>query len=411
MLFYYYVNNFVSIFLEHFYNFKKMDKFEFINAFGKLVEVNDKKYGDFFTFVPSKLPPQLDFDKKVINALSRADSTLSKLSGAGLFLSNPNLLVTPYMKKEAISSSRIEGTQISLSEFFLQELENESNNSHDALEVNNYMRALNYGLKKIKTQNITVKLIREMHKILLIDVRGNDKSPGSFRDVQNWIGIPGSLPQEAKFVPPPVGEVERLLNELIDYINTYDEIPLLIKCALIHYQFETIHPFCDGNGRIGRVLITLYLIKKNKISKPLLYLSAFFERYKSMYCQLLLNANSDSKFIDWIFFFLNAIRVQAEDALDKTIQIQTLREQYRGKIQAESQNIQLLLIIDNLFINPYVGIKNVQKIVDVTFPTAKKLVDKLVDMGILKLRIKGKKRSKIYVAYEILEIIELKYYN
>jgi len=130
-----------------------------------------------------------------------------------------------------------------------------------------------------------------------------------------------------------------------------------------------------------------------------------------MYCQLLLNANNDAKFIDWIFFFLNAIRVQADDALDKTIQIQTLREQYRGKIQAESQNIQLLLIIDNLFINPYVGIKNVQKIVDVTFPTAKKLVDKLVQMKILKLRIKGKKRSKIYVAYEILEIIELKYYN
>ncbi len=381
-----------------------MDKTEFTNPFGELVEIEDKRWGNYLSFVPNKLPPEIEFDKKLVLALTKAEATLSKLSGVGLLLPNPDLLITPYLKKEALSSSRIEGTRISLDEYFLSEANENQENNIDALEVLNYIQATNYALKEIKTKPITLELIKESHKILMNNVRGNDKFPGKFRPIQNWIGLPGSKPQSAYFVPPPIEKIETLMQEMIDYMDTYDEMPILIKCALMHYQFETIHPFCDGNGRIGRALIVLYLIKKNKISKPLLYLSGFFEKYKPDYARLLAEANKKANFKDWLLFFLEAIKTQSEDAIEKAIRLQELKEKYRKQVQTKTQIISIMQIVDSLFVNPYITIKKAEKITKSSYPKAKRLISTLEELGILFVK-DNKERNKVFRAQEILEVI------
>lgn len=381
-----------------------MEKNDFQNAFGEIVEKGSGEHGNHFSFVPNKLPPKIEYDKELALDLSKADSTLSKLSGAGLLLPNSDLLVIPYLKKEALSSSRIEGTRISLSDYFLSEAQDLVKKDAESTEVGNYIKAMNYALEKIKTEPITLDLIKEMHKMLMEGVRGDEKIPGNFRPVQNWIGPPNTKIQKATFVPPPYEDVEKLMQQLVDYMNTNDETPLLIKIALIHYQFETIHPFCDGNGRIGRALITLYLCKKNKISKPLLYTSDYFEKYRSEYYNKLLRTNQTGEFKDWLKFFLDAIKTQSEDALDRTIKIQNLREEYRKKLQKETQSNNLIEIIDSLFINPFVQTTQIAKRLDVSYPTAKKSVNKLIKLGILK-PVGDRERNRLFVAHEILNII------
>jgi Fic family protein len=381
-----------------------MEVSEFKNAFGKLVEKENKEHGRYLAFIPEKLPPKFEYTPQMVLALSKADSTLSKLSGAGLLLPNPNLLVIPYLKKEALSSSRIEGTRISLSDYFLTEAKGIEKEDVEATEVGNYLKSMNYALKKIEKDPISKELIREMHKILMKGVRGNELLPGDFRPVQNWIGPKNTKIQDATFVPAPQEDVEKLIDNLIDYLNKYEEVPLLIKCALMHYQFETIHPFCDGNGRIGRSLITLYLCKKNKISKPLLYTSDYFEKHRRDYYEILLNTNKTGKFEEWIKFFLEAIKVQSEDALDRTIKIQKLREKYQEKVKNHKQAINLLNAIDILFMNPFVQINQIANHLKITYPTAKKAVQNLISLDILRPTTQ-KERNKLFVAHEILDVV------
>jgi Fic family protein len=381
-----------------------MELSEFKGAFGELVEGKSEEHGEYISFVPKKLPPKFEYSSQVVLALSKADSTLSKLSGAGLLLPNPDLLVIPYLKKEALSSSRIEGTRISLSDYFLTEAKGIEKEDLEATEVGNYLKSMNYALKNIEKEPINAELIKEMHKILMRGVRGNELIPGNFRPVQNWIGPKNTKIQDATFVPPPKDEVERLINELIDYLNKYDETPLLIKCALMHYQFETIHPFCDGNGRIGRALITLYLCKKNKISKPLLYASDYFEKHRREYYEILLNTNKTGNFENWIKFFLEAIKVQSEDALERTIKIQKLREKYQEKTKNHKQAINLLNLVDLLFMNPFIRINQIAKQLKITYPTAKKAVQNLIKLNILKPAT-DKERNKLFLAHEILDVV------
>ncbi len=381
-----------------------MEKSEFEGAFGELAEKKSEEHGEYLAFVPKSLPPKLEYDPEIVLALSKADSTLSKLSGAGLLLPNPNLLIVPYLKKEALSSSRIEGTRISLSDYFLSEAKGIEKEDIEATEVGNYLKSMNYALKKIEKEPITKDLIKDMHKILMKGVRGDELLPGNFRPVQNWIGPKNTKIKDATFVPPPQDEVEELIDDLIDYLNRYPDTPLLIKCALMHYQFETIHPFCDGNGRIGRSLITLYLCKKNKISKPLLYTSDYFEKHRREYYDILLNTNKTGKFGDWIKFFLEAIKVQSEDALERTIKIQRLRERYQEKTKNHKQAINLLSVVDLLFMNPFIRINQISDQLNITYPTAKKAVHNLIKLNILK-PVGQRERNKLFVAHEILEII------
>ncbi len=381
-----------------------MEISEFKGAFGKLTEKEDKEHGEYLSFIPEKLPPKIEYNQELVLALSKADSMLSKLSGAGLLLPNPNLLIIPYLKKEALSSSRIEGTRISLSDYFLTEAKGIEKEDIDATEVGNYLKSMNYALKEIEKNPITINLIKEMHKILMRGVRGGDLFPGNFRTIPNWIGPRNTKIQEATFVPPPHEKVKQLVGEMVDYLNKNDGVPLLIKCALMHYQFETIHPFGDGNGRIGRSLITLYLCKKNKISKPLLYASDYFEKHRREYYELLLNTNKTGKFEDWIKFFLEGIRVQSEDALDRTIRIQDLRERYQEKTKNHRQAINLLNVIDLLFMNPFIKINQIANNLNITYPTAKKAVQNLIKLEILKLVGTGG-RNKLFVAHEILDVV------
>lgn len=383
-----------------------MDREEFKNAFGVIKERKDKKWGDHLVFIPNRLPPEIKFDKKLVLSLSRADAKLGKLSGVGLLLPNPNLLIMPYLRKEALMSSRIEGTRISLSDLLLSEAKGTEENTPDAFEVVNYIRAVQYGLEKIEKDQLNLELIREMHKILMQGVRGKDKFPGEYRNIQNWIGPRNGTVQEATFVPPGPEDVPSLMNDLISYLNLDDGIPLLIKCALMHYQFETIHPFCDGNGRIGRALITLYLCKKKLIIKPLLYLSGFFEANKREYTSILLKTNKEGSFEEWIDFFLEAVTVQSEDALNRASKMQKLREEYRQKTQDQFQTSSLAKLIDNLFINPYITITQAEKILEVTYPTAKRLIEILIRLEILS-SVGKQERNKIFVAHEILRIIDV----
>lgn len=383
-----------------------MEKEEFIDSHGEIKQVESSKWGAYFAFSPRPLPPQINFDQKLALAISKAERTVGKLSGVGLQLPNANLLVMPYLRKEALSSSRIEGTRISLSDLLLSEAKGNEEQSPDALEVANYINAVNFALKKIDEEPISLELIRRMHKVLMQGVRGKDKLPGEYRKIQNWIGPQNCKVQEANFVPPPAEEIIPLMEGVVDYLNKDDGMPLLIKCALMHYQFETIHPFCDGNGRIGRALITLYLCKKKVMIKPLLYISGYFESHKREYASLLLKTNKDGKFEEWLFFFLEALTVQAEDALQRAIKLQELREDYRKKIQNTHSSSMLLALIDELFKNPYIRITAAEDFLKVTYPTAKKLVETLVELNILK-QTDSSQRNKIYFAHEIFDVINV----
>lgn len=383
-----------------------MNKEEFEGAYGEINLREDDKWGTYFAFTPKPLPPTINFDQKLALAISKAERTVGKLSGVGLQLLNPNLLIMPYLRKEALSSSRIEGTRISLSDLLLSEAKGAEEQMPDALEVANYIRAVNFALEKIKDEPIDLELIKEIHRILMQGVRGKDRSPGQYRQIQNWIGPPNCKVQEANFVPPGPKEIIPLMESMINYLNQDDGMPLLLKCALMHYQFETIHPFSDGNGRIGRALITLYLCKKKIIIKPLLYISGYFESHKREYSSLLLKTNKDGKFEEWIFFFLEALMIQSEDALQRAIKIQELREEYRKKTQRQSQSNNLLKLIDELFKNPYVRITTIETLLSVTYPTAKRLVETLVTLDILKPN-DSSQRNKIYFAHEIFDIINV----
>ena len=375
------------------------------DAFGKIEAVKDETGKEYKVFIPNPLPPKIDFDEELVLILSKAEEKLGKLSGVGLSLPSPNLLIIPYLRKEAIMSTRIEGTRISLQEVLLSETKEGEEKTPDAKEVINYINTVNYALKHVEDNQIDLNLIKKMHKILMGGVRGDEKSPGKFRDVQNWIGSEFSNVSDAIFVPPNPKAVPKLMDDLIDYLNTEHNIPVLVRCALMHYQFETIHPFCDGNGRIGRSLISVYLCKKKKIIKPLLYISEFFEKYRLNYNELLLKTGQTGKFEEWIKFFLKAIEVQSEDALLRAHKLLLLRESYRKQIQNETQTSEILNIIDYLFSNPFVTVSKAGKVSAVTYPTAKRYIDKLIKYGILK-ETKHLQRERTYVAHEIYEIIK-----
>lgn len=382
-----------------------MEAENYKNAFGKIVPIENRAGEQYNVFIPDPLPPKVDFDEELVLILSKAEEKLGKLSGVGLTLPSPNLLIIPYLRKEAIMSTRIEGTRISLQEVLLSESKEGEEKTPDAREVINYINTVNFALKQIEKNQIDLSLIKNMHEILMEGVRGDERLPGKFREVQNWIGSELSKVSDAVFVPPNPESVPELMDELIDYLNTEHNVPVLVRCALMHYQFETIHPFCDGNGRIGRSLISVYLCKKKKIIKPLLYISEFFEKYRLNYNELLLKTGQTGKFEDWIKFFLKAIEVQSEDALLRAHKLLLLRESYRKQIQNETQTSEILNIIDYLFSNPFVTVAKAGKVSAVTYPTAKRYIDKLIKYGILK-ETKHLQRERTYVAHEIYEIIK-----
>ena len=281
--------------------------------------------------MPYPLPPKIEVDWELANLLSNAGIKLGELSGAGQLLPNPHLLISPFIRREAVMSSRIENTQSGLEDLFLFEAdETQLPPVSDVKEVLNYVRAMEYGIKRLPELPISSRLICETHEILMEGVRGEGATPGLLRTSQNWIGSPGCTLTEATYVPPPVAKMQQCFSDLERYIHSDPQEPALIQCALVHYQFEAIHPFLDGNGRVGRLLITFMLLEKGLLSQPLLYLSDFFERHRDEYNRLLLNVSQKGDWKAWLRFFLNGVRQQSEDALLTVQKLLNLQSEYRA---------------------------------------------------------------------------------
>jgi Fic family protein len=370
------------------------------NPSGRLVRAVD----GYWAFVPNPLPPKLDWSDALVSLTSRADLALGTLSGLGETLLNPHLLIYPFVRKEAVLSSRIEGTQSSLSDLLLFEA-TKVEKQRDVREVQNYVRAMEHGLKRLEELPLSLRLIRELHAILMEGVRGERATPGEFRQSQNWIGPPGCTLNDATFVPPPVAEMKEALDQLEKFLHANTQLPPLVELALIHYQFETIHPFLDGNGRIGRLLITLFLCQRSILNKPLLYLSAFFERHRQEYYQYLLDVSQSGAWRHWIEFFLQAVVEQSDDAVRRARRFLGLHRNYYQASLGKRLPPTAVELVELIFVRPVLNTRVVQEYLKVTFPAAQKAIKALIEEGIL-AEITGGKRNKAYAAKEILGILE-----
>jgi len=365
-----------------------------------------KNLTGYWAFVPNPLPPDISYDKSLIRLLSEADRLLGELSGTGRVLANPFLLIAPYVRREAVSSSRIEGTQASLNDlFFFEASELEKPKVPDVREVKNYVRAMEYGIDRLEELPISIRLIGEIHRVLMEDVRGDHATPGEIRRSQNWVGPPGCSLQEATFVPPPVEEMKSALSDWEKYLHSQPDSPPLIQCALMHYQFEAIHPFLDGNGRVGRLLITFFLWERGLLTQPLLYLSAFFDRFRDEYYSRLLAVSKHGDWKGWIEFFLRGVVNQAKDAISDAEKIIELHAEYRRRLEATKKIPESAYrLIEEIFIGPILSITGLSKKWNIPFNSVKTGVLRLVNIGILR-EATGRRRNKLYVASELIDLL------
>ncbi|MDP3971504.1 MAG: Fic family protein [Candidatus Nanopelagicales bacterium] len=370
---------------------------------GKPVTVGQS--APYTAFIPSKLPRELSLEAETIMKLSEADSSLGRLAGAGRLLPNPHLLVSAYITREAVASSRIEGTQASVTEVFEAAVTGESPRN-DIREVNNYVRALEHGINRLEGGfPLALRLIREMHAILLNGVQGQEKTPGDFRRSQNWISSPDNRPSTARFVPPPVDEMADALRDWELFLHDEQpRLPLLIRCALLHYQFETIHPFLDGNGRLGRLFIVLYLNETKRLPVPLLYLSGYFDQRKSEYYDRLQYVRERGEIREWLMFFLDAVAVQATDAVARSEQLSDLREKYRRALSGSRTRAQE--VADLALTHPILTVRYVQGQMGVSQPGAGNLLRKLSDLGILREFGEGPGVRHRWFAHEVLAVLD-----
>ena len=360
---------------------------------------------DYECFVPHDLKYlKFNIDEELQNLINRAYLLLGRLDGMATTLPDINLFVSMYVQKEAVISSQIEGTQASLIDVLQKDRKNEK--IKDTEEIVNYIKATNYAFKRLEELPLCMRLIKETHSILLSGVRGNEKSPGEFRKSQNWIGYAGCTLNTASFIPPDPETMEKALSDLEKYIHEDSNISNLIKIALIHYQFETIHPFLDGNGRMGRLLIILYLREQGLIEYPVLYLSYFFKKNRNRYYELLNNIRIKGEFEEWIKFFIDGICEISEDAITSIQKISELKKKDIERIRKFSNgNISnLLLVYEYLLKHPFVEAEDIKKLVHVSKPTVNKILENLMDMEILEL-VEEKKRYRQYVYKKYVDIL------
>ena len=358
--------------------------------------------GEYAAFVPAPLPPDLAYDSGLVLALSRADAALSELSGLGRQLPNPHLLIAPYVRREAVLSSRIEGTRASLSDLLLDEADGERPEDADVHEVRNYVEALEYGLERLRDLPLSLRLVRELHERLMRGVRGDRATPGEFRRSQNWIGPAGSTPATAPYVPPPPAEMMDCLANWEEFLHDRDRFPELIQCAVVHEQFEAIHPFLDGNGRLGRLLITLFLVERGRLSQPLLYLSEYIEAHRQEYYDSLQRVRTEGDWPGWLRFFLLGVEETARAAVRQASRLMDLREFYRQRLSRKPNALKLL---DELFVNPYLTATRAVRVLGVSDPTARQAIALLRDEDLLS-EVTGRSWGRIYLARPILQAIE-----
>ncbi len=318
---------------------------------------------------------------------------------------NPHLLINPYLRREAVLSSRIEGTRTSLSDVLLEEVDETEpigSSEADRQEVRNSVAALEQGIGRLREgRPISLNLVQELHATLMRGVRGELASPGRFRTVQNGIGPKGTNVGNAVDVPPPPELVLAGLDDWERFVNTRGTMPDLVQCALMHEQFEAIHPFIDGNGRLGRLLITLFILERERLSQPLLYLSAYIEAHRLDYYQLLQRVRTDGDWDSWLAFFLDGVEQTAREALRQTARLVDLREEFRGQLLTKPR---ALALIDHLFVNPYLTVKRAQTILGMSNPTARAAVATLEEMGVVG-EVTGRPWRRVYLCRPILDVI------
>ncbi|MCX5684267.1 MAG: Fic family protein [Planctomycetota bacterium] len=361
--------------------------------------------GGQLAFLPNELPPLLVWNTDLVGCLSAADRALGRLAGLGQDMPNPHLLIRPFLRREAVLSSQIEGTQASMPDLLLFEVNPQvERDMPDVREVSNYVHALEYGLERVKTLPLSLWLIREMHKRLLAGVRGEDNAPGEFRTCQVHIGPRGAGIEQATFVPPPPSELNRLLGALERYLHEPSDLPPVVRLALVHYQFETIHPFRDGNGRIGRLLISLMLCLEKILPMPLLYLSAYFQRTRQEYYEQLRRASQAGTWNDWLTYFARGVASEAMDAVDRAQRLKGLQARYVRQVRTVRTSALLMQLIEELFNYPMVSTAKVAELLKVTPHTAQTHIDRLAKAGILR-ETTGQKRNRLFVADGIIKAV------
>ncbi len=359
-------------------------------------------------FIPAPLPPEppISLDLSLLTLLSEADHALGQLDGVASTLPNPDLFVAMYVREEAVISSQIEGTQSTLEDVLLYEINHgEYPQPRDVVEVVNYVRALNHGLERLKDFPLSLRLIREIHRELLEGVRGENREPGEFRKTQNWIGPEGCTLADAVFVPPPPHEMTLALDNFEKFLHLDTPMPVLIQCGVAHAQFESIHPFLDGNGRVGRLLITFLLCHRGILRRPLLYLSHHFKRSRTEYYDRLMAIRTSGDWEGWIRFFLMGVRDVSREAVERSRAILRLREEHTHRIQAdlESSSANALRLLDLLFRTPRVTTSQVQQQLQCAFTTVNRLFTKFERLGILQ-EVTGGKRNRQFVYTDYLSL-------
>ncbi len=357
------------------------------------------------TFIPRNLPPSFTYDSEFVMLLADAERKVGELKGKGGGLANPHILISAYLKQEAVLSSKIEGTLASLEHLNKHEAAGSiGKDEADFLrlrEVVNYVNALKDAQTEMrKTGRVTLDLILNAHRTLFANVR-EDKTPGEFRRRQNWIVKTAGARSKIIYTPPPAEKLGALLDSLQAFIQSrHDEIPALIQCAMIHYQFEAIHPFLDGNGRIGRLILSLILYEKGLLPQPLLYLSAYFDRHRQEYYSGLLYVSLQSKWDDWIKFFLKAFAEQSDETIKGIRKLTDLQKRYKIILKEQTRSSNALLLMERLFENPYITIPGAAKFLKISYPAAKKTVMALVDAEIL-IQTDAAYKGKVFLANEI----------
>jgi len=379
-----------------------MNKDDFKNRAGRYISQTT----GYKAFIPANLPPvpPIIFEPELYNLLSNADRAIGRLDGItfhhpSCFSISMFILSEMYARKEAVMSSQIEGTQASLIDIFDPELTGER--SKDVEEVINYIKATEQGINLLNKLPVSIRLIKEIHNTLLRGVRGGTKSPGEFRKSQNWIGVPGSTLSTASYVPPPPHEMMQALDKLEKFIHTEDELPVLIKTALIHAQFEMIHPFLDGNGRIGRLLIVLFLLERGVLKHPMLYLSYFFKKNRQEYYDRLTNIHKNGDWEGWIKFFLKGVSEVSTQAVETAGKIMDLQDRDKEQLINDSKAIMLL---NFLFQKPLITVQDVKEKMSVSDSSARRLISKLVDKAIL-VETTGYQRNRRFIYSDYFDIL------
>ena len=359
-----------------------------------------RQQAGYKAFLPARLPPEpeVSITGDLQKLLSEADLALGRLDGSIQILPNPDLFVYMYVRKEAVLSSQIEGTQSSLQDLLAAEASILSpDRPHDVKEVVNYVAAMNHGIARLADLPVSVRLIREIHEKLLQGVRGSMLTPGELRTSQNWIGPGGCTLNEATFVPPPPHEVPEALSQLEQFLHGQGDLPLLIKIGLAHAQFETIHPFLDGNGRVGRLLITFLLCENGVLHKPVLYLSHYFKKHRQTYYELLQAIRDTGDWESWLAFFLKGVAEVSKEASDTARQILALRENHRTMIadrlgRAAGNGHRVL---ETLYKRPIVSVNDVRDLIGATYPAANQLVERMAQIGLV-TEMTGQARNRLF---------------